>query len=54
MGTIHPFGHGLVMCIRDQQRQAKAAQQTFGSAFPIALIFTHLNQFTSKRHFLHV
>src|SRR5574343_270609 len=54
MGAIHPFGHGLVMRIRHQQRQSEAAQQALGGAFPIALIVAHLDQLTGERHVIHI
>ena len=54
MAAVHPFRHSLVVRIGHQQRQAEAAQQAFGGAFPIALVVAHLDQLARERHVVFV
>ena len=54
VGAVDPFRNSLVMRIGHQQRQAEAAQQPFGSAFPVALLVAHLDQLAGEGHVVHV
>jgi len=49
---VDPLGDRLVVRIRNQQREAEAAQQPLRRAFPRALVLAHLDQFTRERQFL--
>ncbi len=54
MLALHPLRQRRVVCLGHQQRQAKAAQQALGSAFPIALVVAHLHELARKGQFVRV
>ena len=49
--TVHPVHNGLVLPVRNQQREAEAAQQPLGGTLPIALIVAHLDELARERQF---
>ena len=52
MLAVHPVRNGLVVRVRNQQREAEATQQPLGGAFPIALVVTHLDELARERQFV--
>jgi hypothetical protein len=50
--TVHPVGDGLVVRVRHQQREAEAAQQPLGGAFPLPLVLAHLDQLAGEGQFV--
>ena len=48
MRLVDPLGDSGVVLVGHQKRQAKIAQQPLGGAFPIAFVFTHLDQFAGE------
>jgi len=47
---IHPFGHGLVVRVRHQQRETEAVQQPLGGTLPVAMLLADLQQLAGERH----
>lgn len=50
MGSVNPRRHLSVMFFRYQKRQAEIMQHSLNGPFPRPMFFTHLKQFTDKRH----
>ena len=50
MRAVHPFADARVVLVGHQKAQRKSVQQPLGSALPIALIVTHLDQLAGIGH----